>query len=130
MATATASTFNPAATIGSLAKKIAETPVKDDVDIANKLNDIRDMMQTAATIADIGLDTCYTAMYNYDKSKGRAASVRANKVIRWGRYYTKSVRFAHRFMMKVWNTYKKEFADDIAAENAAKNKTAFRPGSR
>jgi hypothetical protein len=128
MATATA--FNPTASLAACAKKVAENPVTDDADIANKLNDIRDMMQAAATVADVGLDSIYTAIYNYDKSKGLRATERANKVVKYGRYYTKSVRFAHRFMMKCWNTYQKSFAADIAEENAAKAKTAFKPGRR
>jgi hypothetical protein len=122
--------FEPDKDIASLAKRIREAPVAGDDDIAQKLNDLENLAKVTAVLMDVGADAIFTALWKYDKSKKRLNSRRPHKIVNPLRHMAAGQRFAHRFTSKAWRTYKKEYAEDIVNENAAKSKSTFKPGSR
>lgn len=130
MATAASLKFEPEKDIGNLAKRIREADIHGDDDIARLIDDVENLAKVTAVLMDVAADTIFTALWSYDKEKKRLNSRRPHKVVSSLRHLASGTRFVHRFTAKAWRTYKKEYAEDIVNENAAKKKSAFKPGHR
>jgi hypothetical protein len=119
------------ANVGQHARTAMDLEVNNDADLAQKMVRTRDFTMSAAAVVDSVADDVFDALYDYDGSrKAPFRTVRAKAVVRPLRVFAASMRQGHRVCMAVVRIYQKKYAEDIAANRAAKRKSTFNPGGQ
>lgn len=119
--------------LSALDSKARTHDIDGDDDLSSIMCILRDLALGTADTWDAVADRIQDRLNDYDRGqRGRFGLRRSKLVVAPLRHFAAGLRLAHRFAFKVMTVYRREYAPDIAENNARNRaeggKKPFKPG--